>query len=148
MIGRFWNFSWETPNCKHWMSLWIALKDHFWKLSTGVPWYLQGIGSKLIPKSKDAQISYIRQCSICMWPTHVLSGMLSSLDYLQHVLQWKCYGNSCWYVTNSGFASWNFLEFFSWICLIQDWMNLWMQKSWVKRADWRYTIGCGVFFKK
>ena len=45
-------------------------------------------------------------------------------------------------VANSSFSFWNFLEFFSdcfkyfWPDNIFDlWLNLWMQKSWIKKAD-------------
>ena len=36
----------------------------------------------------------------------------SSLDYVQYLIQCKCYVNSCWGMASSGFIFWNFLQFF------------------------------------
>ena len=43
---------------------------------------------------------------------HPLIYFKSSLDYLRYLIQHKCYVNCCWYVANSSFAVWTFLEFF------------------------------------
>ena len=48
----------------------------------------------------------------------------SSLDYLQYLIQCKCYVNCCWHVGNSSFAFWNFLEFF-----FSNIFNPWMVES-------------------
>ena len=36
----------------------------------------------------------------------------ASLNYLKYLLDCKCYADSFWYMTNSSFAFWKFLEFF------------------------------------
>ena len=51
----------------------------------------------------------------------------SSLDYLQYLVQCKCYVNSCWCNVNSGFSFWNFLDFFSPNIFDWVWWNLQMQ---------------------
>ena len=56
----------------------------------------------------------------------------SSLDYWWYIMHYNCCINSCQHTANTGFASWNFLEFFFQIFSIHGWFT--PQMPWIWRA--------------
>ena len=75
----------------------------------------------LKPKSKDAQNL---RCNICITYAHSPAYFTSPLDYLQYLIQCKCFINSCPHLAKASSAFWNLLEFFfPQIFLIHNWLN-------------------------
>ena len=74
------------------------------------------------PESTEAQVPYIKCRSICITYSCPPVYFKSSLDYLQYLIQCKCYVNSCGTQPIHVLLFGNFFQIFS----IQGWLNPWM----------------------
>ena len=76
---------------------------------------------------------------------HPLACFKSSLDYLQHLVQCKCYADSCRLTANTSFAFWNFLNLKKKILLICSRLDQQMPNLWIQPSVWTSVTAPSVF---
>ena len=131
--------------------------------STVIPQYPQGTGSRIPKDEKNLPYS----SPLCYYKVvyhfhvmyaHPLVHFKSSLDYLQYLIQCKCYTNSRLLVANASFAFWNFLGFFFPWNIFNLWLvecglgnlqstaecRLFCEGNWLNRVRKLVMLTCGV----